>query len=125
VYFDNVGGDHLEAAIEVMNDFGVCVECGMISMYNATEPPPAPRNLFKVIAKRIRMQGFIVRDHMDAKDDFVAEMAPLVQAGKIVWEETVTEGLENAPEAFIGLFEGTNLGKSLVRIDLEPIRKGV
>jgi NADPH-dependent curcumin reductase CurA len=117
VYFDNVGGDHLEAAIEVMNDFGVCVECGMISTYNATEPPPAPRNLFKVIAKRIRMQGFIVRDHMDAKDAFVAEMAPLVQAGKIVGEETVTEGLENAPDAFIGLFEGTNLGKSLVRIE--------
>lgn len=116
VYFDNVGGDHLEAAIEVMNDFGVCVECGMISTYNATEPPPAPRNLFKVIAKRIRMQGFIVRDHMDDKDEFLAEMAPLVKEGKIVWEETVTEGLENAPDAFIGLFEGSNLGKSLVRI---------
>ena len=116
VYFDNVGGDHLEAAIEVMNNFGVCVECGMISTYNATEPPPAPRNLFKVIAKRIRIQGFIVRDHTDAKDDFVAEMVPLIRAGKLVWEETVTEGLGNAPEAFIGLFEGANLGKALVRI---------
>ncbi len=116
VYFDNVGGEHLEAAIEAMNDFGVCVECGMISTYNATEPPPAPRNLFKVIAKRIRMQGFIVRDHLDAKDDFVAEMSQLIQSGKIVWEESVTEGLENAPDAFIGLFNGTNFGKSLVRI---------
>lgn len=117
VYYDNVGGDHLEAAIEVMNDFGVCVECGMISMYNATEPPAAPRNLFKVIGKRIRLQGFIVSDHLDANDEFVAEMAPLVQSNKIVWEEAVTEGLENAPNAFIGLFEGSNLGKSLVRID--------
>lgn len=116
VYFDNVGGDHLEAAIDVMNEFGVCVECGMISTYNATNATPAPRNLFKIIAKRLRMQGFIVRDHMDDQDAFLAEMAPLVQKGKIVWEETIADGLENAPAAFIGLFEGNNLGKSLVRI---------
>lgn len=119
VYFDNVGSDHLEAAIDVMNDFGVCVECGMISTYNATDPPPAPRNLFKVVAKRIRMQGFIVRDHMEDKDEFIAEMAPLVKADKIVWEETVTDGLANASDAFIGLFEGSNLGKSLVRVSNE------
>ncbi|QDV71592.1 Putative NADP-dependent oxidoreductase YfmJ [Rosistilla carotiformis] len=116
VYFDNVGGDHLEAAIEVMNDFGCCVECGMISTYNATEPPAAPRNLFKVIAKRLRMQGFIVRDHMDAQDEFVQEMASLIEAKKVVWEETVSEGIEQAPQAFIGLFEGENLGKQLVHI---------
>ncbi|WP_417739186.1 NADP-dependent oxidoreductase [Rosistilla oblonga] len=116
VYFDNVGGDHLEAAIDVMNDFGCCVECGMISTYNATEPPVAPRNLFKVIAKRLRMQGFIVRDHMDAQDEFVQEMASLIEAKKVVWEETVSEGIEQAPQAFIGLFEGENLGKQLVHI---------
>ncbi|MGV3486040.1 MAG: NADP-dependent oxidoreductase [Planctomycetaceae bacterium] len=116
VYFDNVGGDHLEAALDVMNDFGVCVECGMISTYNATDPPPAPRNLFQIIAKRIRMQGFIVRDHMDDQDEFLAEVVPLVKAGEIVWEETISDGLEKAPDAFIGLFEGSNLGKALVRI---------
>ena len=116
VYFDNVGGDHLEAALDVMNDFGCCVECGMISTYNAIEPPAAPRNLFKVIGKRIRMQGFIVRDHMDAQAEFIAEMAALIKANKIVWEESVTDGLENAPSAFIGLFDGDNLGKQLVRI---------
>lgn len=116
IYFDNVGGDHLEAAIEVMNDFGVCVECGMISTYNATEPPAAPRNLFKVVSKRIRMQGFIVRDHMAEQDEFIREMAPLVQANKIVWEESISDGLASAPSAFIGLFSGDNLGKSLVRI---------
>ncbi|QDV41784.1 Putative NADP-dependent oxidoreductase YfmJ [Stieleria neptunia] len=116
VYFDNVGSDHLEAALDVMNDFGCCVECGMIATYNATDPPAAPRNLFKVIAKRIRMQGFIVMDHMDARQQFIQEMAPLVKAGKVVWEETITEGLEHAPEAFIGLFDGDNLGKQLVRI---------
>ena len=116
VYFDNVGGDHLEAAIDAMNDFGCCVECGMISTYNATEPPTAPRNLFKVIGKRLRLQGFIVRDHLDAQAEFIAHMAPLIKADKIAWEETVADGLENAPSAFIGLFVGDNLGKQLVRI---------
>jgi NADPH-dependent curcumin reductase CurA len=116
IYFDNVGGDHLEAALDVMNDFGCCVECGMISTYNATEPTPAPRNLFRVIGKRIRMQGFIVRDHLDAKDEFVQDMASLIKASKVVWHESITEGLENAPTAFVGLFEGDNLGKQLVRI---------
>lgn len=116
VYFDNVGGDHLEAAIDNMNDFGVCVECGMISTYNATDPPAAPRNLFKVIAKRIRMQGFIVRDHLEEQDNFRNDIAPLICSDKIVWEETVTHGLDNAPAAFIGLFEGDNLGKQLVRL---------
>ncbi len=116
VYFDNVGGDHLEAALDVIKDFGCCVECGMISTYNATEPPAAPRNLFKVIGKRIRMQGFIVRDHLDAQAEFFADMATLIKADKIVWEETVADGLENSPSAFIGLFDGDNLGKQLVRI---------
>jgi NADPH-dependent curcumin reductase CurA len=115
VYFDNVGGEHLEAAIELMNDFGVCVECGMISTYNATDPPVAPRNLFKVIAKRIRMQGFIVRDHLNSQSEFISDMAPLIKTNKVVWEETISEGLGSAPSAFIGLFDGDNLGKSLVR----------
>ncbi len=116
LYFDNVGGEHLEAAIDHMKDFGCCVECGMISTYNATEPPSAPRNLFKVISKRIRLQGFIVRDHMADRDEFLREMSSYIKSEKVVWEETVTEGLENAPQAFIGLFDGENLGKSLVRI---------
>jgi NADPH-dependent curcumin reductase CurA len=116
LYFDNVGGDHLEAALDVMNDFGCCVECGMISTYNATEPPTAPRNLFKVIGKRIRIEGFIVRDHLDVQAEFIAEMTMLIKAGKLVWEESVIDGLENSPAAFIGLFKGENLGKQLVRI---------
>lgn len=119
IYFDNVGGDHLEAAIDHMNDFGCIVCCGMISTYNAIEPPSAPRNLFKVIGKRLRMQGFIVRDHMADHDEFVRDVSALIRSNKIVWEETITEGLENAPNAFIGLFEGDNLGKSLVHIQGE------
>lgn len=116
VYFDNVGGDHLEAALDHLNDFSCVVCCGMISTYNATEPAAAPRNLFKIIGKRIRMQGFIVRDHMHDRDDFLREMTTLIRDDKIHWEETVTDGLENAAGAFIGLFDGDNLGKSLVRI---------
>lgn len=119
VYFDNVGGDHLEAALEVMNRYGCCVECGMISTYNATEPPAAPRNLFQVIGKRIRIEGFIVRDHTDCQNEFIEEMASLIAAEKVVWEESVAEGLEKAPDAFIGLFEGENMGKQLVRLDAE------
>ena len=79
-----------------MNRYGCCVECGMISTYNATEPPAAPRNLFQVIGKRIRLEGFIVRDHTDSQDEFIAEMASLIAAGKVVWEESVAEGLEQA-----------------------------
>jgi NADPH-dependent curcumin reductase CurA len=116
VYFDNVGGHHLEAAIELMNDFGCCVECGMISIYNATDSTPAPRNLFKVISKRIRMQGFIVSDHLAEHAEFTRDMLSLIKSNKITWEESVTAGLENAPAAFIGLFCGDNLGKQLVRI---------
>ncbi|MEQ9409327.1 MAG: NADP-dependent oxidoreductase [Fuerstiella sp.] len=116
LYFDNVGGDHLEAAIEHMNDFGRIVCCGMISSYNDTEPQPGPRNLFKIIGKRLRVQGFIVRDHMKLKDDFLREMGDWIRSDRIAWEETVTEGLENAPVAFINLFHGDKMGKSLVKV---------
>ncbi len=115
-YFDNVGGDHLEAAIDAMNDFGCCIECGMISTYNLTDASPAPRNLFKVIGKRIRIQGFIVRDHAADQPEFLKEVGALIQSGKLVWQESIYEGLAQASTAFIGLFEGKNNGKALVRI---------
>ncbi|MFC7337326.1 NADP-dependent oxidoreductase [Haloferula chungangensis] len=116
VYFDNVGGDHLEGAIDHMNDFGRIACCGMISGYNDEHPEPGPANLFKIIGKRLRMQGFIVRDHQDQEENFAREMSEWIQAGDIVWEETVTEGLENSPDAFISLFEGDKMGKALVTI---------
>ncbi len=116
LYFDNVGGDHLAAAIDNMNDFGRIVCCGMISGYNDKEPKPGPSNLFKIIGKRIRMQGFIVRDHQDLQEAFVKEMSGWIQSGKIIWEETITEGVENAPEAFLSLFEGDKMGKALVKV---------
>lgn len=116
VYFDNVGGDHLQGAIDNMNNGGRIACCGMISGYNDEQPTPGPNNLFKIIGKRLRMQGFIVRDHMDLQEKFLKEMLKWISEGKIHWEETITEGLENAPEAFIGLFEGDKLGKALVKV---------
>lgn len=116
LYFDNVGGDHLEAAIDNMNNYGRIVCCGMISGYNDKEPQPGPNNLFKIIGKKIRMEGFIVRDHMDMQEEFLREMSAWIADGQIKWEETVTEGLKNAAEAFIGLFDGDNLGKAVVKV---------
>lgn len=116
LYFDNVGGDHLAGAIDNMNDFGRIVCCGMISGYNDEEPQPGPSNLFKIIGKRIRMQGFIVRDHQDLQKEFFSEMGQWIKDDKIVWRETVTEGLEKAPQAFIDLFEGDKVGKALVKV---------
>lgn len=116
VYFENVGGDHLQGAIDNMSEGGRIAACGMISGYNDEKPQPGPNNLFKIIGKRIRMQGFIVRDHMDLQEEFIGKMSGWIKEGKIHWEETITEGLENAPDAFIGLFEGDKLGKALVKL---------
>ena len=120
VYFDNVGGETLEAAIGSMRLRGRIVACGSISRYNATEALPGPRNLFMVVTKRLRMQGFIVSDHADRFPAFLAEVAPLVADGTIVHRETIVDGIERAPEAFIGLLEGANVGKMLVRVGPEP-----
>ena len=116
VYFDNVGGEHLEAAIASLRPFGRGALCGAISVYNATEPPAAPRNLAMVIGKRLTLRGFIVSDHFERMGDFIAEVAPLVSDGRIDYRETVVEGIERAGEAFIGLLRGENLGKMVVRI---------
>lgn len=116
VYFDNVGGAHLEAALNSANMFARFAICGMISIYNATEPPPGPRNLAQLIGKNIRMEGFIVSHHFDMMPKYIEELSGWVKAGKVTWKETVFEGIEKAPEAFIGLFSGENLGKMLVKL---------
>lgn len=116
LYFDNVGGDHLEAAIAAMNNHGRVAMCGTISTYNATEPPPGPRNMFQIVGKRLTLRGFIVTDHAARARDLVAEVGPAVRDGQIRFAETVVDGLERAPEAFIGLLRGENLGKMLVRL---------
>lgn len=116
VYFDNVGGEHLEAALWGMNEHGRIVACGSISTYNETEPPPGPRNLFNIVTKRLRWQGFIVTDHADRAPAFAKEMGAWIAGGKVRWRETVYDGIERAPEAFLGLFSGSNLGKMVVRM---------
>jgi len=116
VYYENVGGRHLEAALEHMNTRGRLVMCGMIDQYNAVKPPAGPSNLVYVITKQLRMQGFIVMDFMDRMPRFHADMGKWIAEGKIKWKETVMEGIENAPAAFIGLFKGKNFGKMIVKL---------
>jgi NADPH-dependent curcumin reductase CurA len=116
IYFDNVGGDHLEVALEVARPFARFIECGMISIYNDKEPAPGPRNMSYIVGKRIKMQGFIVSDFADMRDQFYTEMGGWVRDGKIKWEETVENGVENAPKAFLNLFSGGNTGKMLVKL---------
>jgi NADPH-dependent curcumin reductase CurA len=120
VYFDNVGGDHLEAAIAALNDHGRVVACGSVSTYNATEPTPGPRNMFAVVTKRLRLEGFIISDHYDRFRDFHAEAAVWVADGRLRYRETIVDGVENAPAAFLGLLAGENVGKMLVRVGPEP-----
>ncbi|MEU4716054.1 NADP-dependent oxidoreductase [Micromonospora purpureochromogenes] len=116
VYFDNVGGDHLEAAISAMNLHGRAAICGMIAQYNDTEPPAAPRNLALVIGKRLTLRGFLVSDHGDLREQFVRDVSGWLRDGKLSYDETIVDGIENAPEAFLGLLRGENLGKMLVRV---------
>jgi NADPH-dependent curcumin reductase CurA len=116
VYFDNVGGPTLEAALAALRVRGRVVACGAISQYNATELPPGPRNLFLVVTKRLRMEGFIVSDHTDRAPAFFSDMASWVRDGSVRYRETVVQGIENAPQAFIGLLGGENVGKMLVEV---------
>jgi NADPH-dependent curcumin reductase CurA len=116
VYFDNVGGDHLEAAISSLNNYGHAVLCGAVSQYNATEPVPGPRNLALAVSKRLTLRGYIIFDHNDRFDDFLAEVAPWIAGGQIRTRETIVDGIENAPEAFLALLRGDNTGKMLVHI---------
>jgi hypothetical protein len=120
VYFDNVGGDTLEDALGAMRLRGRIVACGSISRYNATEALPGPGNLFLVVTKRLRMQGFLVFDHHDRFPAFLDEVAPRVADGTVRYRETIMDGIERAPEAFIGMLEGANLGKMLVRVGPGP-----
>ncbi|MGV9231040.1 NADP-dependent oxidoreductase [Streptomyces nigra] len=116
VYFDNVGGEHLEAAIGRLNRGGRIAVCGMISVYNDTEPAPGPRNLARLIQTRGRIEGFLVGDHYDLQPQFVQEVGPWVAAGELKYRETVVEGIENNLEAFFGVLRGDNIGKMIVKL---------
>lgn len=116
VCFENVGGTHLEAALMAMNPFGRLALCGMISQYNNTTPAAGPNNMILCVGKSLRLQGFIVSNHMDIMPQFIADMQKWIGEGKIKWRQTVEEGIEKAPQAFINLFTGDNFGKMLVKI---------
>jgi hypothetical protein len=115
VYFDNVGGSHLDAALAGARNNARFAICGMIEGYNRREPVSL-RYLMRVIAARIRLQGFLVFDYQARMDEFYREMAPLLKSGAVKARETVVEGLEQTPQAFLGLFEGANVGKMLVKL---------
>ena len=116
VYFDNVGGEILDAAMEHINKNGRVINCGAISMYNATEVPTGPRYEGIMIRKTVLMQGFLVRDHVNEFGSAAQELAKWLHEGKLTHEETIVEGFKNIPQAFIDLFAGKNKGKMVVKV---------
>lgn len=116
VYFDNVGGDHLEAAIGALNTHGRVALCGAISQYNATAAAPGPRNLWQAIAKRLTLRGFIAFDHNHRFGDMVRDVSGWLSSGDLVAEETVVGTLDNTVDAFLGLLDGSNTGKMIIRL---------
>ncbi|SDX22102.1 hypothetical protein SAMN05444487_11245 [Marininema mesophilum] len=117
VYVDNVGYDHLEAAIDCMNLNGRIAISGMISGYESTTPLPGPSNLVEFVPKNLRMQGVgFPQDYAAATQKLIDAVAPWLNAGEIIVKQTIVEGFEKTPEAFIGLFSGKNIGKMLVKI---------
>jgi NADPH-dependent curcumin reductase CurA len=115
VYFDNVGGSHLDAALAVARNNARFAICGMIEGYNQTEPTSL-RFVARIIAARIRLQGFLVFDYQPRMAEFYREMGEWVKSGAVSGRETVVDGLEQMPDAFLGLFKGENTGKMLVRL---------
>ncbi|MEJ1191690.1 NADP-dependent oxidoreductase [Pseudarthrobacter sp. CCNWLW207] len=116
VYFDNVGGEHLEAALAVLNVGGRVAMCGAIAQYNSTEPTPAPRNLMLAIGKQLTLRGFLVGGQRQHGPEFFEKMSAWLADGSVRYDETVVDGLENAPRAFMDLLGGANTGKMLVRL---------
>jgi len=116
VYFENVGGAHMEAALMAAKPFGRFALCGMISEYNNTDLGQGVRGLVMAVGKSLTLRGFIVSNHTDMQAAFAKDLAGWVAEGKFKHMETVKEGIENAPAAFLGLFKGENLGKMLVKL---------
>ncbi|MGA3116210.1 MAG: NADP-dependent oxidoreductase [Syntrophobacteraceae bacterium] len=121
IYYENVGGKHLEAALANMKLFGRIVLCGLIAIYNdAAQRESGPGSLFLAIPKRLTLRGFIVSDHLDRREQFYSDMGKWIREGRIRWKETIIEGIESAPKALIGLFKGENFGKMLVKVGPDP-----
>lgn len=116
VYFDNVGGDHLDAALASMNSLGRVAACGMISGYNEAGTRTAVHNLSNIIYGRINIRGFIATEFMQLMPQFQSDMHGWLKAGKIKWRETILDGIGQAPHAMVGLMQGENIGKMLVHL---------
>ena len=115
-FFDNVGGEQLEAAIEHMRVGGRIAKCGAIAGYNSAEPPPGPRNLHHFFGRRLKMAGFLVSDHRERRPEFEQRMRAWIESGAVRADQQVLEGLDRIPAAFQMLFDGTNLGKTVVSL---------
>jgi NADPH-dependent curcumin reductase CurA len=120
LFFDNVGGEHLEAAIGALRVHGRAALCGSISGYNAVKPPPGPRNLSLMVGKRLTLRGFLVSDHADLRPEFTETVTGWLRSGDLVVRETVREGIEQAVPAFLDLLRGGNVGKMVVRLAPDP-----
>lgn len=116
VLFENVGGEIFEAVLWNMRDYGRIALCGMIADYNEKEPQPGPRGLMLMIGRRLTMRGFIVTDHPEACEEYVTKAVAWVADGKLVYRETIAEGIENAAQAFIDMLQGGNTGKQIVQL---------
>ncbi|MFE7417523.1 NADP-dependent oxidoreductase [Rhodococcus sp. NPDC057529] len=116
VYFDNVGGDHLEAALDVMRLGGRAALCGAIAAYNATERTPGPDNMVNIISRGLTLEGFTLGNYTHVFPEFAAKMGPWLASGDVVHDETVVDGIENSVDAFLQLMRGANVGKMLVKV---------
>jgi NADPH-dependent curcumin reductase CurA len=122
VYWENVGGAVTEAVVQLLNPFARIPLCGLISMYNAQSPAPGP-SWRTLLTNRVLVKGFIVSDHLDRMPAFLADCATWVREGRLKFREDIVDGLEKAPGAFVGLLEGKNFGKLLVRVGDDPTRR--
>ncbi|KOT88547.1 NADP-dependent oxidoreductase [Streptomyces sp. NRRL F-5755] len=121
VYLDNVGGDHLEGAIQGLREFGRIAWIGAIAQYNSARPPAAPRNLFDIVEKSLRLEGVLVRNHRDAQRELEDFLVPHLQAGRVMDAQTVVQGFDNVVDAFLGMLGGANSGKMIVEVGAERL----
>ncbi|MGF1431565.1 NADP-dependent oxidoreductase [Kitasatospora sp. LaBMicrA B282] len=113
---ENVGGEHLEGALDGLRDGGRLAWVGAVAQYSSTEPPAAPRNLYQVVGKSLRLEGFLVRNHLDAQQELTDFLVPHLRSGRIRPQETVVTGFEKVVDAFLGMLDGANTGKMLVQV---------
>lgn len=116
VFFDNVGGDHLEAALDAMKDGGRIALCGAISSYNTTEKPTGPRNMMNIISRGLTLKGFTLGGYMHRNTEFMEKMGAWLQNGDVTYDETIVEGIDNAVDAFLTMMQGGNIGKMIVKL---------